>query len=61
LDDVRSFIRKTVHDLVKSMAANMTIQEAAAFELMCRVNPRLLDETTGRTEEKPCPGVYQDI
>jgi len=48
IDDIRDFVRGYAKDLTKSMVSNMTIQQAAAYELMNKVGPRLLDDCTGK-------------
>ena len=50
LDDLRDFVRGYARDLTRNMVANMTIQQSAAYELMNKVGPRLLDDCTGRRD-----------
>ena len=51
VDDIRDFVRGYARELTKNMVSNMTVQQAAAYELMNRVGPRLLDDVTGRTRQ----------
>lgn len=50
MDDIRDFIRNHARTLTKNMATNMSIQQAAAYELMNKVGPRLIDECIGRPQ-----------
>lgn len=53
LDDIRTFVRCHARKLTQNMMTNMSIQQSAAYELMNRVGPRLLDDCTDRRTE-PC-------
>lgn len=53
VDDIRDFVRGYVRELTKNMVQNMSIQQAAAFELTHRIAPRLIDECTGSTPKAP--------
>lgn len=48
IDDIREFVRGYAKELTKNMVSNMTVQQAAAYELMNKVGPRLLDDCTGK-------------
>lgn len=51
IDDIRDFIRGYARELTKNMVANMSIQQSAAYELMQRVSPRLIDDCTGKQDQ----------
>jgi hypothetical protein len=51
VDDIRDFVIGYARELQKNMVSNLTVQQAAAYELMNRVGPRLLDDLTGRTQQ----------
>lgn len=53
VDDIREFVRGYAKELTKNMVTNMTIQQAAAYELMNKVGPRLLDDCTGKASSQP--------
>lgn len=50
--DIRNFIRNYARELTKNMITNMSIQQAASYELMNKVGPRLIDECTGKQQEE---------
>lgn len=64
VDDIREFVRGYAKELTKNMVTNMTIQQAASYELMNRVGPRLLDDCTGKAPAQSAADVarsYVDI
>ncbi|VBB18238.1 hypothetical protein YASMINEVIRUS_701 [Yasminevirus sp. GU-2018] len=50
VDDIRDFVRGYARELTKNMITNMSIQQAAAYELMSKAGPRLIDDCTGRSD-----------
>jgi len=52
VDDAARFIRGYVRDLSKNMLTNMTVQQAAAYELVNKVVPRVIDECTDKDKGK---------
>lgn len=51
MDDIRNFVRNYARELTKNMITNMSIQQAASYELMNKVGPRLIDECTGKQQQ----------
>jgi len=49
IDDVREWVIGYVKELTRGLVTNMSIQQAAAFELTHKVAPRLLDDACGKT------------
>lgn len=50
-DDIKDFVRQYARELTRNMVTNMSIQQSAAYELMSRVGPRLIDECYGKNGE----------
>jgi len=50
-EEITDFIRGYARELTKNMLTNMTVQQAASFELMNRAVPRLIDECTDKTKD----------
>lgn len=50
-EDITDFIRDYARTLTKNMLTNMTVQQAASFELMNRVYPRLIDECAEKAKD----------